>query len=120
MNALVERYNDFAGLGAEIVALSTDTIESHQSWVQREIPKVRFPVLSDATQQISRDYGVLIEERGVSMRATFIIDPARTIQYISINAELVGRSVDDPLRTLQALQTGELCPANWRPGQAPL
>jgi alkyl hydroperoxide reductase subunit AhpC len=79
---------------------------------------VQFPVLSDLNRKISRDYGVLAEEHGHALRGTFIIDPKQVVQYMSVNASSAGRSTDEPLRMVQALQTGELCPADWRPGQA--
>jgi peroxiredoxin (alkyl hydroperoxide reductase subunit C) len=86
-----------------------------------------FPLLADISKQISRDYGVLVEDpadglNGVSLRGTFIIDPKGTVRSIVINDEAVGRNADETLRTLQALQyadehPGEACPASWKPGK---
>jgi peroxiredoxin (alkyl hydroperoxide reductase subunit C) len=76
--------------------------------------------LADTAHRISRDYGVLIEEEGISLRGTFLIDPKGTLQWMTVNALGVGRSVEEVVRTLQALKTGELCPANWAPGKPTL
>ncbi len=81
---------------------------------------MRYPILADLTKSISRDYGVLIEDRGIALRGTFIVDPNGALQFMLVNNLSTGRSVDEMLRTLQAMQTGELCPADWRPGQPTL
>ncbi len=81
---------------------------------------MRYPVLADLTKSISRDHGVLIEDRGIALRGTFIVDPTGMLQFMLVNNLSTGRSVDEMLRTLQALQTGELCPADWRPGKPTL
>jgi alkyl hydroperoxide reductase subunit AhpC len=77
-------------------------------------------VLSDKTLTISAEYGVLIEEAGVALRGLFIIDPNGVLQYSVVNNLNIGRSVDETLRVLQALQTGGLCPSDWKPGQKTL
>ncbi len=69
---------------------------------------------------MARDYGVLIEEEGVALRGLFIINPEGELQYQVVNHNNIGRDVDETLRVLQALQTGGLCPANWKPGQETL
>jgi alkyl hydroperoxide reductase subunit AhpC len=66
---------------------------------------------------MSRDYGVLIDKEGVSARATFILNPAREVNYLMVSHMNVGRSVEETLRVLKALRTGRLCPAEWRPGE---
>lgn len=75
-----------------------------------------FPLASDLTHKVSRDYGVLVEEEGIALRGLFIIDPDGELKYQVVNHNDVGRSVDETLRVLQALQSGGLCPANWKPG----
>lgn len=119
--ALGERHEEFKKRGAEIVAVSCDSVHSHKAWVERgDLKIVKYPIVGDFTKQISRDYGVLDEEKGLSHRGTFLIDPEGVIQFQMISALGVGRSVDEMLRTLDALQTGELCPANWKPGEKTL
>jgi peroxiredoxin 2/4 len=102
--------------------VSTDTVFVHKAWINTPRDKngvgdLRFPLASDATHKVSRDYGVLVETEGLATRGLFIIDPNGVLQYAVIHNLNVGRSVDETLRVLEALQTGGLCPANWRPGQ---
>ena len=86
----------------------------------KDLKEVLYPVLADTNHKISRDYGVLIEEQGIALRGTFLIDPDGKLQWLSINALGTGRSVEEVLRTLQALRTGGLCPAGWQPGSPTL
>ena len=79
---------------------------------------MKYPILADTAHTVSRDYGVLLEDKGIALRGTFLIDPKGVLQWMSVNALGVGRSVEEVIRTLQALKTGELCPANWAPGKA--
>lgn len=72
---------------------------------------------ADMTKEVSRDYGVLIEEEGIALRGLFIIDPEGIIKYATVHDLDVGRSVDETLRVLKALQTGGLCPINWDEGE---
>lgn len=115
-----EKDAEFKELGCQVLACSTDSEFSHKAWFERDLKDVKYPVLADTAHQISRDYGVLLEEKGIALRGTFLIDPKGTLQWMSVNALGVGRSVEEVLRTLRALQTGELCPAEWRPGKATL
>ena len=110
----------FLEANCQIIACSTDSTYSHKAWFEKELPEVKFPVLADMNHTVSRNYGVLIEDQGIALRGTFIIDPSGTLQHMAVNALGIGRSVDEVFRTLQALQTGDLCPANWKPGQATL
>ncbi len=111
---------EFKELGCQVLACSTDSEFSHKAWFERDLSEVKFPVLADTAHNVSRDYGVLLEDKGISLRGTFLIDPKGTLQWMSVNALGVGRSVDEVLRTLQALQTGELCPVDWKPGKPTL
>ena len=77
---------------------------------------MNFPLLSDFTKQASREYGVLVERLGAALRGTFLIDPDGLVRAYSVQDLTVGRSVDEVLRLLCALKTGELCPVGWRPG----
>jgi len=119
-----ERYADFQKLNTEVVAVSVDSHFSHLAWT--ELPrnkgglgKLNIPVVSDLTKQISRDYGVLLEQAGHSIRGTFVIDGNGVIRQAALHDPPVGRSVDETLRVVAAYQYtdkhGEVCPANWKP-----
>src|SRR5262245_49244918 len=101
---------------AEILGVSVDTLETHRAWIE-ELGGVNYPLLSDEEKKVSRAYGVLEEKEGVSLRATFILSPAREVSYSMVSHTNVGRSVEETLRVLKALRTGRLCPAEWRPGE---
>ncbi|AMA71933.1 MULTISPECIES: peroxiredoxin [Aneurinibacillus] len=125
ITAMSDAYEQFKELDTELLAVSTDSKFSHRAWIntpreENGLGKLNFPIASDITHKVSRDYGVLIEEKGVALRGLFIIDPEGTLMYSAIHNLDVGRSVDETLRVLQAFQSGGLCPANWRPGQAHL
>ena len=117
-----DKYEEFEDVGAEVIGVSTDSVFSHRAWLQTPREKngvegLRYPLASDITKQVSRDYGVLIEDRGVALRGLFVIDPEGTLRYAVVHDLNVGRSADETLRVIQALQTGGLCQAEWRPGQ---
>jgi peroxiredoxin (alkyl hydroperoxide reductase subunit C) len=120
IRAFGEAEAQFKEAGCQIISCSTDSYYSHKAWFERDLKDVKFPILADTTHQIARDYNVLLEESGASLRGTFLIDPKGVLQWMSVNALGTGRSVEEVLRTLQALKTGSLCPANWKPGQATL
>jgi peroxiredoxin 2/4 len=108
-------------LNGEILAVSVDSKYSHLAWIKRgDLGKLEIPLLSDFNKEIARSYGILDEESGAAQRGLFIIDPQGVIQYIVIHNGEVGRSVDETVRVLTALQTGELCPLGWKPGQKTL
>lgn len=108
---------DFKNLGCKILAASTDSEWSHKNWFEQDLPEVQYPVLADTTQRVSRDYNVLNEDDGSSERGLFIIDPAGVVKYALISSGSVGRSVTETLRVLKALQSGDLCPMEWEPGE---
>lgn len=125
ITALSDRYEEFADLGAEVIGVSTDTIHTHLAWIKTDrtengLGELKYPLAADHNQQVSRDYGVLIEEDGIALRGLFIINPEGEIQYQVVNHNNIGRDVNETLRVLQALQTGGLCPVNWKPGQKTL
>jgi len=119
LEALAESYGEFQSLGAKVLAASVDSVYSHKAWFEtdKRLKKVKYPVISDISKELSRRYGVLDEKDGVALRGTFIIDPEGVLQHMTINNKDVGRSTEETLRILKALQTGGLCPANWRPGE---
>jgi alkyl hydroperoxide reductase subunit AhpC len=117
LRSLAELQDDFAAAGAHVIAASTDSYWSHRAWFGSEpaLARVRYPVLADTSLALGRAYGVL-ERDGSALRATFVIDPAGVIRHASVSDQAVGRSPGETLRVVQALQTGELCPVDWRPG----
>jgi peroxiredoxin (alkyl hydroperoxide reductase subunit C) len=117
-----DRYEDFEAIGADIIGVSTDSVYSHRAWLQTPRDKsgvegLKYPLAADATKQVARDYGVLIEDRGIALRGLFVIDPEGILRYKVIHDLNVGRSAEETLRVIQALQTGGLCQAEWKPGQ---
>lgn len=125
IKAFSDRIEDFKKAGAEVLAVSTDSVYSHRAWImtppdKNGLGELKYPLASDITKDVSRDYGVLIEDRGIALRGLFIIDPDGVLQYQVVHALNVGRSVDETLRVLEALKTGGLCAADWKPGQKPL
>ena len=123
--AFSDRLDEFADAETDILAASVDSVYSHRAWAQvpREangIAGVRFPILSDATHKIARAWGVLLEDEGVTLRGLFILDPDGAVQYAALHNLNVGRSVDETLRVLAALQSGGLCGSDWKPGRETL
>lgn len=114
-----ERMAEFEKLNATVLGASIDSIYSHKAWT-KELGKLNYPLLSDITQEVARNYGILIEEKGFALRGLFIIDPEGILRYMVVHDTTVGRSVDETIRVLQALQSGELCPVGWKPGQKTL
>jgi len=118
----IKGFNDSLGsfkkLNAEVVGASTDSQWSHLAWIKRgDLGALKYPLLADFNKETARAYGVLDEEKGVALRGLFIIDPKGVVQYQVIHNLDVGRSVEETLRVLEALQTGSLCPLGWKPGQ---
>jgi alkyl hydroperoxide reductase subunit AhpC len=123
--AFNDRLGEFHARGAEVLGCSIDSQFSHLAWIRtpREeggLGGLKYPLISDLTKKISSDYGVLLDS-GVALRGTFIIDKQGIIRAITIHDLPLGRSVDETLRVLDALQFceqhGEVCPAEWKKGQ---
>jgi peroxiredoxin 2/4 len=117
-----DRYEDFEGINADIIGVSTDSVFSHRAWINTPRDKggvadLKYPLASDSTKQVARDYGVLIEDKGIALRGLFVIDPEGILRYKVIHDLNIGRSSEETLRVIQALQTGGLCQAEWKPGQ---
>lgn len=119
ITSLNDKLADFKKLSTDVLGISVDSVHSHKKWAE-DLGGLDFPLLSDFHKRTSRDYNVLIEETGMSMRGTFIIDPQGKIRYMVVSDNNVGRSTEEILRVLLALQTGKLCPINWKPGEATL
>jgi peroxiredoxin (alkyl hydroperoxide reductase subunit C) len=116
------KYREFTDRGAEVLGVSTDTHYVHLAW-RRDHPDLKtlpFPMLADTRRELSQALGVLHKQEGVPLRATFVVDPDGIIRFASVNDLSVGRNVDEVLRVLDALQTDELCPCNWKKGEATL
>lgn len=113
------RAKDFENLNAQLLGCSVDSVYSHQAW-SKELGEINFPLMSDMTREVIRDYGILIEEEGIALRGLYIIDPQKVLRYQVVHDLKVGRSVDETLRVLKALQTGQLCAATWVPGKKTL
>jgi len=108
---------EFRQVNAEVLAMSVDSKYSHLAWIKSgALDTLDYPLLSDFSKQTARAYGVLDEANSTARRGLFIIDPNGVIQYTLVQSDKVGRSVDETLRVLKALQTEELCPLNWKPG----
>jgi len=125
LTAFSDRYDDFIGIGAEVIGVSTDSVFSHRAWLQTPRDKggvegLRYPLASDVTKKVARDFGVLLEDQGIALRGLFVIDPEGILRYKVVHDLNVGRSAEETLRVIQALQTGSLCQAEWRPGQSTL
>ncbi|HCS23204.1 MAG TPA: peroxiredoxin [Alphaproteobacteria bacterium] len=110
---------DFADRDTQVLGLSTDSDYVHLAWRQnhKDLTDLPFPMLSDIKRELSMALGILNEEAGVCNRATFIVDPTGIIRFVSVNDLKVGRNVDEVMRTLDALQTDELCQCNWTKGE---
>jgi alkyl hydroperoxide reductase subunit AhpC len=118
--------DEFTKRGCAVIGVSVDSKFSHLAWVNTPrkeggLGKIGYPIVSDLNKSISRNYGVLLEEAGVSLRGLFLIDRGGIIRHALINDLPLGRSTEEALRTLDALQhyeeNGEVCPANWSKGE---
>ena len=119
------RFKDFEKANAVLVGCSTDSKNSHKAWMERPrtkggIDKLSYPLLADPSLKIATSYGVLQRDLGQALRGTFIINDEGILLSMTINPAWIGRSVDETVRTLQALQSGKVCPAGWRPGRKAL
>ena len=124
--AFNDRVEEFRALNCEVVGASVDSKFTHLAWINTPrkeggISGVTIPLLADLKKEVARDYGVLLPD-GVALRGLFVIDPKGIVRHITINDLPIGRSVDEALRVVQAMQFadehGEVCPANWEPGKA--
>jgi alkyl hydroperoxide reductase subunit AhpC len=113
---------EFAARNAQVLGASTDTHYVHLAW-RNEHPDLRdlpFPMLADTKRQLSSELGILHKDAGVCLRATYIVDPEGVIRFVSVNDLSVGRNVDEVLRVLDALQTGQLTACGWTRGEPTL
>jgi len=120
-----DRLDELQGVGAEVIGVSTDSVHSHRAWLKTPKDKngiegVKYPIASDVGGKLAAKYNILVEEANIALRGLFIINPEGILQYAVVHDLNIGRSVDETLRVLQGLQTGGLCGADWKPGQANL
>jgi len=124
---LADLYADFQKIGVEIYSVSTDTHFTHKAWADASdtIKKIKYPMIGDPTQTITKNFHVLIEEAGLALRGTFVIDPQGVIKVVETHDLGIGRDAKELYRKVVAAQyvathPGEVCPAKWTPGEATL
>jgi peroxiredoxin (alkyl hydroperoxide reductase subunit C) len=117
-----EHFEEFAKRDANVVGASIDSQFVHLAWRNNHpgLKGLKFPMLADTSKSLSEELGILEPVNKIAYRTTFIIDPEGTIQHVSVNGLNVGRNVKEIIRILDALQTGELTPCDWVPGEATL
>ena len=119
-----EHYDKFGEQNAEVLSISTDTVFVHKAWHDHSeaIKKINYPMLADPTGKVCKQFGTYIEEEGLSLRGTFIIDPEGVLKSIEIHDNSIGRNTKEILRKLTAAKfvsehTDMVCPASWEPGK---
>ena len=124
---LADRYAELQAMGVEVYSVSTDTHFTHKAWhdTSETIKRINYPMLADPTHALARAFGVLIEEEGLALRGTFLVNPEGLVKLIEVNDTGIGRNADELVRKIQAAQfiaknPGEVCPAKWKPGAATL
>lgn len=122
-----DNYEAFKNLGAEILSVSTDTAFVHKAWhdASPSIRKIKFPMLADPAGKVCRGFGIYLDDEGISLRGTFIIDPDGVLKAMEVHDNSIGRSAHEIFRKLQASKfvresDGEVCPASWAPGKKTL
>jgi NADH-dependent peroxiredoxin subunit C len=124
---LADRYAEFQKLGVEIYGVSTDTHFAHKAWadVSPAIKKVKYPLIGDPTTTLARNFEVLIEEEGLALRGTFLINPEGVIKVCEVHDNGIGRDAAELVRKAKAAiyvatHPGEVCPAKWQEGEKTL
>jgi len=108
---------EFEKAGARVVLVSVDSMESHRRWRDGGFGDVPFLWIADPSKELARSFDVLHEDTGLALRGTFIVDPDGWVRFVSIHDLPTGRNTGEILRTLQALQTAQCTPCNWKPGE---
>ena len=124
---LADHYAKLQELGVEVYSVSTDTHFTHKAWhdTSDTIKKINYPMIGDPTGTISRNFDVMIEEEGLALRGTFVMDPEGNIKVAEVHDLGIGRAATELVRKVQAAQyvaehDGEVCPAAWQPGEETL
>jgi peroxiredoxin (alkyl hydroperoxide reductase subunit C) len=120
---LADNYEKFKEIGCEVYSVSTDTHFTHKAWhdVSDTIKKIKYPMVADPTGKISRDFEVYIEDEGLALRGSFVLNPDAQIVAYEVNSNNIGREASELLRKVQAAQFvaahgDQVCPAKWKPG----
>ena len=120
---IAEKYEQFQAMGVEVYSVSTDSHFVHKAWhdASDSIRKIKYPMLADPTGVLTRAFGVMIEEEGVALRGSFVINPEGEIKAYEIHDNGIGRNAEELLRKVQAAQFvaehgDQVCPAKWQPG----
>jgi len=123
LREMAEYYDRFRKSGAEVLAISTDSAYVHRAWHEQNgaVQKVRYPMLSDRSGALSRALGAYVADKGIAVRASFVVDPDGIIVAAELHDESIGRSAAELLRKLEAAvavraHEGDFCPAAWNPG----
>ena len=124
---LADHYKELKDIGVEVYSVSTDTHFVHKAWhdASDTIRKIEFPMIGDPTGVITRGFGIMIEEEGLALRGTFVVNPEGEIKVAEIHDLGIGRSAADLVRKVKAAQyvannDGQVCPAKWQPGEETL
>lgn len=124
---MAEKYEEFKKMGVEVYSVSTDTHFAHKAWhdTSESIKKINYPMLADPTGNLSKSFGVYIEEEGLAYRGTFLVNPEGLIKLAEIHDNGIGRNAEELMRKVQAAQfisqhPNEVCPAKWKPGSQTL
>ena len=127
LEELAENYNELKKLNTEVLSVSTDTAFVNKAWHDSSpaIRKVKFPMVADPTGKLCQEFGTYIEDEGLSLRGTFIVDPDGVLKTLEIHDNSIGRSAAELLRKLQSAKfvrenKGNVCPASWKPGKKTL
>ncbi|MCF6276400.1 MAG: redoxin domain-containing protein [Candidatus Magasanikbacteria bacterium] len=127
LTELADKYKEFKSLNAEILSISTDTSFTHKAWHDSSpsIAKIQYPMGADTSGKLCKQMGTYLEDEGLSLRATIIVDPEGFIKTYELHDNSIGRSADELLRKLQAAifvdeHNGMVCPASWKPGKETL
>ena len=120
---MADKYEAFKKMGVEVYSVSTDTHFTHKAWhdASETIRKIRYPMLADPTGKLARNFDVMIEEEGLALRGTFVVNPEGVIKLAEIHDNGIGRNAEELLRKTQAAQfvaahPNEVCPAKWEEG----
>lgn len=127
LEEMADNYKEFQKLGSEIVSVSTDTAFVHKAWHDNSqaIKKIKFPMAADPTGALSREFGVYIDNEGLALRGTFVLNPKGELSFFEVNNNDIGRSAPELIRKLGAAifvntHRGQVCPASWTPGKKTL
>ena len=127
LEEMADNYEEFKKLNAEVLSVSADTVYVHKAWHDQSpsIGKIKFPMVADPAGKLCKELCIYIEEEGLSLRGTFIIDPDGILKAFEVHDNSIGRSAKELLRKLQAAiyvraHEGQVCPASWEPGKKTL